>query len=322
MEPLVSVIVPVYKVEKYINKCLDSILSQTYRNIEIILVDDGSPDRCPEICDEYARKDNRVKVIHKENGGVSSARNRGIEESNGEYITFVDADDWIEPDMYEKMVKNLIDSNADSVFCGFKTVFDDETCNYEVNPKQVGLVDGIQALKLAYNLDGRGYDCFMCNKIMKSTLLKEKRFKLGLTTSEDALLLAELMPDCEAVYLNNASFYNYYQRTGSASHTFGLTKQRIDNVLAWKQISFLVKRYKELNYYAKSIAFVNGNSLLSQAYIIGNNEIVAKMKKAVKRCWWAFINTEWTIKSKVKISLKYVFILCGVPKKIIKLLSK
>ena len=97
--PKLSIIVPVYKVEQYINKCIDSILNQTFTDFELILVDDGSPDNCGKICDEYAQKDERVRVIHKENGGVSSARNLGIDEAKGEYVSFIDPDDWIDLDM-------------------------------------------------------------------------------------------------------------------------------------------------------------------------------------------------------------------------------
>ena len=99
---LISVIVPIYNVEKYLDKCIESIVNQTYKNLEIILVDDESPDNCPEICDKWAERDSRIKVIHKENGGAGSARNAGIEASSGEWIGFVDGDDWIEPNMYEK----------------------------------------------------------------------------------------------------------------------------------------------------------------------------------------------------------------------------
>ena len=110
---LISIIVPIYNVEKYLKKCIDSIINQTYKNLEIILVDDGSPDNCGKICDEYAKKDNRIKVIHKENGGVSSARNVGVENATGEYIGFVDSDDYIEKDMYEVLINNLKKENAD-----------------------------------------------------------------------------------------------------------------------------------------------------------------------------------------------------------------
>ena len=104
-EPLISVIIPVYKVEKYLNKCVDSVLNQTYKNLEIILVDDGSPDKCPEICDEYAKKDDRIKIIHKQNGGLSDARNVGIEKSTGEYITFIDSDDYVDSNYIEQLYK-------------------------------------------------------------------------------------------------------------------------------------------------------------------------------------------------------------------------
>ena len=117
--PKVSIIVPVYKVEKYLRKCIDSIINQTLKDIEIILVDDGSPDKCGKICDEYAAKDTRIKVIHKENGGLSSARNAGMEVAEGEYIGFVDSDDWIESDMYMTLWQKAKDINADLVNCDY-----------------------------------------------------------------------------------------------------------------------------------------------------------------------------------------------------------
>ena len=110
MEDLISVVVPIYNVENYIKKCVDSILSQTYKNLEIILVDDGSPDNCPQICDEYAQKDNRIKVIHKENGGLSDARNAGIDISKGKFITFIDSDDYIEKDYVEVLYNSIKES--------------------------------------------------------------------------------------------------------------------------------------------------------------------------------------------------------------------
>ena len=105
MDKLISVIVPIYNVEKYLTKCIESIINQTYKNLEIILVDDGSPDKSPIICDEYAKKDNRIKVIHKKNGGLSDARNYGMSLATGEYISFIDSDDYIDEEMYEKHMK-------------------------------------------------------------------------------------------------------------------------------------------------------------------------------------------------------------------------
>jgi len=116
--PLISIIVPIYKVEEYIKNCIDSIISQTYKNLEIILVDDGSPDNCGNICEEYSLKDKRIKVIHKKNGGLSSARNAGLDIASGEYIGFIDSDDWIEGDMYESLYNALVEHNADISVCG------------------------------------------------------------------------------------------------------------------------------------------------------------------------------------------------------------
>ena len=121
----ISVIVPVYKVEPYLRKCLDSIVNQTYRNLEIILVDDGSPDNCGRICDEYAERDKRIRVIHQKNGGVSSARNEGLKIASGDWIGWVDSDDWIEPDMFEYLLENAKKSKADIAVCSRKEWYKD-----------------------------------------------------------------------------------------------------------------------------------------------------------------------------------------------------
>ena len=124
MEDLISVVVPIYNVENYIKKCVDSILSQTYKNLEIILVDDGSPDNCPQICDEYAQKDNRIKVIHKENGGLSDARNAGIDISKGKFITFIDSDDYIEKDYVEVLYNSIKENASDMAIGSHKAIYD------------------------------------------------------------------------------------------------------------------------------------------------------------------------------------------------------
>lgn len=119
--PKVSVIVPIFKVEQFLTKCIDSILNQSYANIEVILVDDGSPDRCPQICDDYQRKDSRVKVVHKQNGGQSSARNAGLDVASGEYVSFVDSDDWLESDAYSMIVGQCLENQLDIIGGGIDT---------------------------------------------------------------------------------------------------------------------------------------------------------------------------------------------------------
>lgn len=124
-EPIISIIVPVYKVENYLQKCIDSILAQTFRDFELILVDDGSPDRCPELCDAAAEKDSRIRVIHQKNGGLSAARNAGLDAARGGWIAFVDSDDAIEPEMYEALHDSAVKENADVAVCNFQLL--DET---------------------------------------------------------------------------------------------------------------------------------------------------------------------------------------------------
>lgn len=119
---MISVVVPVYKVEKYLERCINSVLSQSYKDLEVILVDDGSPDKCGKICDEYAKKDDRVKVIHKENGGQSSARNIGIQEAKGQYISFIDSDDYLEKNAYETLIKVATTTNADITEGGVQSI--------------------------------------------------------------------------------------------------------------------------------------------------------------------------------------------------------
>lgn len=121
--PKVSIIVPIYNVEKYLDRCIQSLVNQTLNDIEIILVDDGSPDNCPSMCDEYAQKDNRIKVIHKQNAGLGYARNSGLEIAIGEYIAFVDSDDYVDTSMYETLYKKAITISADAVFVDLKLKF-------------------------------------------------------------------------------------------------------------------------------------------------------------------------------------------------------
>ena len=123
--PLISVIVPIYHVEQYLTRCVESLVNQTYSNFEIILVDDGSPDNCPKMCDDWAKKNSRIKVIHKENGGLSDARNAGMQIANGDVISFIDSDDWIDPKFFEVMLNVMQDDESDIVSCGVKWVDED-----------------------------------------------------------------------------------------------------------------------------------------------------------------------------------------------------
>ena len=150
---LISVILPIYNVEKYLRKCVDSLLKQTYKNLEIILVDDGSPDNCPLICDELAKIDSRVKVLHKKNGGLSDARNYGLDHCNGNYVVFVDSDDFVNINMIDYLYKAIKNQNADIAICNFRNVYENELINYEINEpmKDVKLFKDEQIINNLFN---------------------------------------------------------------------------------------------------------------------------------------------------------------------------
>ena len=159
----ISIIVPVYKTEKYLDKCIESILNQTFKDFELILVDDGSPDNCGKICDEWAKKDDRIVVIHKENGGVSSARNTALNNIKGEYVGFVDSDDTIEPTMYEKLYNNLIDSNAQISVCDFKFI---TPSGVQENKSEIKTEIYDSSVALEVVLKGKPFAGHLCNKLL------------------------------------------------------------------------------------------------------------------------------------------------------------
>lgn len=175
--PIVSIIVPIYKVEKYLCRAVDSLIEQSYANIEIILVDDGSPDRCPRICDEYATADKRVKVIHKTNGGLSDARNAGIEAASGDLLFFVDSDDYLRNDAIAVLVRNLIDTGADIVCCGVDIVDENgETYERQIIDTPV-TISGTNAVKKMFS--GEFPHNYACNKLFRKKLFNGVRFPVG-----------------------------------------------------------------------------------------------------------------------------------------------
>lgn len=211
--PKISVIVPVYKVEEYVSRCVDSILAQTYRNLEIILVDDGSPDTCGAICDEYAGKDPRVLVIHKVNGGLSSARNAGIDIATGEYIAFVDSDDWIEPDTYEHLLGAALRYDVKLVCAGR---YDVDSATGEKTkglcPPREEVVTGKEMCRRIFlweNMDSASWD-----KLYHRALFREIRFPLGKIV-EDVPIMYLIALDAGKVCMCDKPIYNYYHRPGS-----------------------------------------------------------------------------------------------------------
>lgn len=209
--PLITLIVPVYKVEPYLKRCLDSIINQTYKNLEIILVDDGSPDNCGIICDEYASKDKRIKVIHKENGGLSSARNTGLDIAQGEYISFIDSDDTISIDMIEYLYKLLNKNDADISIC-LHTIVRGSKRWISYKKIKEGVITGKECIKkLLYN---DGVDTSAWAKLYKRTLFNKIRYPNG-KLFEDIATTYKLFIKATSIVLGKESKYNYILRDNS-----------------------------------------------------------------------------------------------------------
>ena len=218
-EILISVIVPAYNVEPYIARCLDSILNQTHRNLEVLVIDDGSTDHTSLIIDEYAKKDSRIKVTHKKNGGVSSARIEGIQQANGDYVGFVDSDDYIESDMYEFLLSNAIMYNADISHCGYQRVFPKKRIDYYYNTGKVVLQDNMKGLHDL--LTGEFIEPGLCNKLFNKKLIKDfeksELWDSEIKINEDLLANYILFKKSKKSIYEDKCPYYYMMREGSAS---------------------------------------------------------------------------------------------------------
>ena len=208
---LISLIIPVYKVEKYLEKCIQSVINQTYENLQIILVDDGSPDNCGKICDEYAKKDHRIEVIHKSNGGLSDARNKGLEIAKGEYIGFVDSDDYIEADMYEVLYNLLKQYNADVSICNFYTVSQGKISikNADNGINEYNRIEILKEILLDKNIQSYAW-----NKLYKKELFDEIKYPIG-KKYEDIGTTFYLLEKCNKVVVTGKSEYYYINRQDS-----------------------------------------------------------------------------------------------------------
>lgn len=221
-QPLISVIVPIYMIDKYVGLCIESIINQTYRNLEIILVDDGGKDRCPEICDLYSSKDDRIKVIHKTNGGLVSARKSGLKESTGEYISYVDGDDWIGPTFIEDLYNSAVSNDADMVCAGFtRELFSQSACF--ANYLSSGIYEGAKLKELWKSMASfgtyyrPGISTYVWNKLFKRAVLLDPQFNVDdrIGIGEDAAVTYPALLNCSRVAVIDNVTYHYRQREDS-----------------------------------------------------------------------------------------------------------
>ena len=228
---MISIIVPVYKVEPYLRQCVDSILNQTYRDIEVLLIDDGSPDRCGEICDEYTEKDDRIRVFHTENRGLSAARNLGLHKAKGEYIGFVDSDDWIEPDMYEMLLKRIEETGADVSVCSF---YVEDAGTRKSSDYSRAIYLGKESLRAL--VDGR-LSNYVWNKLYRNTIFQTIIFPYR-KNHEDIASMHLILNQANSVAVLDATKYHYRIRNESITKTYTAS-----NLVAYAEAYLLQYRF-------------------------------------------------------------------------------
>ena len=258
---LISIIIPVYKVEKYLEKCIESVFKQTYTNLQIILVDDGSPDNCGKICDEYAKKDSRIEVIHKANGGLSDARNVGISKAKGRYIGFVDSDDYIKEDMYEILLNLIKKYDADVSICNLYDVIDGNECirNKENGIREYSRIDILKEILLDKNIQSYAW-----NKLYKKELFDEIKYPIG-KKYEDIGTTFYLFEKCNKIVVTSEPEYYYLKRADSLVNN--VTESTI---LDYTEI--IIQRYLYIKQNIKELRKYN-NYYLAKTLITAHNDI-------------------------------------------------
>ena len=237
----ISVIVPVYNVEQYLERCVDSIINQTYTNLEIILVNDGSTDNSGKLCDELAKKDERIRVIHKENGGLSDARNRGIDESESDLVGFIDSDDYIDSDMYEVLLKNLNDTDADLSMCALYDVYNN-TPEAQVTNKETWKLSSEQAIRMV--MEAKILSVTAVNKLYRKSLFTDLKFEVG-KIAEDAFIMIKLLDKCEKIVATNEKKYYVHRENSITTQKF--STKFLNVIEAYEQNSnIILEKYPKL----------------------------------------------------------------------------
>ena len=232
--PEISIIVPVYKVEAYLDRCVNSILNQTFTDFELILVDDGSPDRCPMMCDEWAKRDDRIQVIHKKNGGLSSARNAGLDIAKGNYIGFVDSDDWIETDMYEYLYKAIIGNDAD-----YASIEMQLTWLENVNLSQPQYKETVyrqdELFRIFFRVDSDEIHYYAWDKLYRKETIKDIRFWEGMRFEDIDFNFKVIEKSKKGVYVNQIK-YNYFYNTEGITRN-KLVQEDLQLIAIWENVA-------------------------------------------------------------------------------------
>ena len=295
----ISVILPIYNTKLYLPKCIESLLNQTYKNIEVIGIDDGSTDGSELILDKYAKEDSRIKVIHKENGGESSARNAGLRAMSGQYVGFMDCDDWIESDMYEKLLSHIINNQVDIVASSWYC--DRANSSEKIQNRLPVLEEAFGRDKLLNYLykrdDYRGF-AYMWNKLYRRELFYDTNhilmtFDEDLMLGGDVLYLGKLAMNAKSAFYCREAFYHYNQRETSGCHTENLAK-REDWLEAYRRlIVYIENAQSEINIlpWIKRFMVYHSSNVAEMAYGQGNREVLGHCQKIMAQYREEYLTT-------------------------------
>lgn len=303
---MISVIVPVYNVENYLRRCVDSILGQTYRDLEVLLVDDGSTDGCAGICDEYAGRDPRVRVVHKKNGGAADARNAGLEAASGEWIGFVDSDDFILPEMYETLHRACVEHDVPLSMCG-KIVWEEK----DGRRKRRCCLDRPALFSAREAVAGLLMDGFCdsssCDKLYWRGLFANIRYPSG-AQYDDLNVTARLLGLAGTVYHVGEPLYLYAKRSGSVT-TAPFHERTVDALIQSEQLkSFIDERYPDLKRQSTRFVCMNAGIVLASAYESRNPGEIEAMKTVacrVRRYLLEILRGAWSLKHKAWVIRNY-----------------
>lgn len=305
---LVSIIVPVYNVEKYLDKCVESLIKQTYSNIEIILIDDGATDNSGIMCDKWAREDKRVKVIHTENRGLSAARNVGIENSLGKFLGFVDSDDWVEPEMIEILMNNMLICNADISSCAMKKDYDEQKIVFQKQfgyklIKQKQMFHEVLCNEMVYG--------YVCNKLFLKDIIKDLRFDEKLFSQEDMDFTMKYLERCKNCVYTESEYYHYRQRRESMTGELGYSSRKLSIIDVYERAMYFYRKYCP-----EDLFIVERNYLKLNINILGRMKISKYKNQGLKKKLKTNVNLYYkkalsdkqnSLGVKVNIIISYLF---------------
>lgn len=308
--PQISIIVPVYKVELYLDRCINSILNQTFADFELILVDDGSPDSCPQMCDEWAKKDSRIRVIHKENGGAGAARNAALRAAEGEYIGFVDSDDWIAPDMYEYLY-GLLKRYPEAQIAQCDAIqTSDEKQEAPICPENIQMWNQKQMMEYFFRIHGEKSNYSIWNKLIRRDVLKDFSFVEG-TISEDVAANFDFFTHAQQMVSSDKVLYFYFVNRNGVTKS-PVTKKDLEYIYVWERIAENVPQeyaeYAEIN-----LARANF-TILTKMFLSGYDKKDAalsgekyRIKQKVRKNFWELMLWKMPVSRKILLSFMVLF---------------